>query len=255
MVEDICQCHENLVKDIKEFLENVKYVKEESITDYLMWQWKKIDKRFHCVETETHSRYKEHHVSGADFDLELWILTNTKPVSFAVQAKKFIEKYNHYASSIRYPDNSKQQINKLLSYSKNNNKIPVYFLYSIPYKSKTKCKTHVVHSGVFVVSAHDMKKFSQLKARVALSLDTILNKSHSLSCYFCHEKSERNKFFDYLERDGKKDIDIFHEDQEIPYYVTYIMNGGVSNKNLPKNFRWVAVYDLRDKEECSQEKI
>lgn len=38
---DLCSCHEGLVKNIKKFLENVRDVKEESITDYLMWQWKR----------------------------------------------------------------------------------------------------------------------------------------------------------------------------------------------------------------------
>lgn len=236
---DLCSCHEGLVKNIKKFLENVRDVKEESITDYLMWQWKKIDKRFHCVETKTHSRYKEHHVTGANFDLELWILENNRTVSFAVQAKKFLEKHNCYASSIRYPNNSSQQIDKLLSYSKSENKIPVYFLYSVPFESKTRCRNHYKDSGVFLVSAHDMKKFSQLKPREELSLDTILDKSHSLSCYFCHDKSGENGLFRYLGLNEDSDNDI-----AIPDYVSNILNG-ILNTNLPKIFRWVAVYDLR----------
>ena len=43
-MNELCECHQKLVAKIKDFLINVKYVKEESITDYLMWQWKKIDK-------------------------------------------------------------------------------------------------------------------------------------------------------------------------------------------------------------------
>lgn len=116
-MDKLCECNKKLVEEIKEFLENVGDVKEESITDYLVWKWKEIDKRFNCVKTDTHSRYKENLVTGADFDLELWILEDKGAVSLAVQAKKFLENYDCYASAIRYPDNSSQQIDKLLSYS------------------------------------------------------------------------------------------------------------------------------------------
>ena len=107
------------MKDIKKFLKNVDDVKEESITDYLMWKWKEIDKKLKCIKNvETHTRHKEHYVTGADFDIELWILSNTKKVSLAVQAKKFIEPKNFYVSKIKYPKNSSGQINKLLAYAR-----------------------------------------------------------------------------------------------------------------------------------------
>ena len=248
----LCQCHEKLVKDIKDFLTNVGDVKEESITDYLMWKWKEIDKRFKCIKNEnlkTHTRHEEHHVTGADFDIELWIIGNTKTVPFAVQAKKFIKLHNFYVNKIKYPKNTSGQINKLLEYAKKENKIPVYFLYSMPFESKTRCRNHYKNSGVFVVSAHEMKEFSRLGKGKELALDTILDESHSLSCFFCHEPldkmNEKEKIiFKYLLSDDKEE-QIFYN--QIPNYVQDISSGKTKNLNLPKEFRWIGVYDLRDK--------
>ncbi len=115
-MKDPCTCNKELVQEVKDFIKHVKDVKEESITDYLMWKWKEFDPRFKCIVTKTHTRQEEHDTTGADFDLELWILTNTKPVSFAVQAKKFIKPHNSYVSKLKYPKNS-EQIDKLLSHS------------------------------------------------------------------------------------------------------------------------------------------
>lgn len=109
-MKDICSCHKELVKDVKKFLKNVDDVKEESITDYLVWKWKEIDKRFKCIKNEnlkTHTRHEEHYVTGTDFDIELWILGNTKTVPLAVQAKKFIKPKNSYVSKIKYPKNTR----------------------------------------------------------------------------------------------------------------------------------------------------
>lgn len=103
----VCSCNEKLVKEIKSFLENVRDVKEESITDYLVWKWAEMDKRF---RVHTYSRIEEHKISGADFDLELWIVGRSKILSLAVQAKKFRKPYDAYATKIKYPKCSSQQI-------------------------------------------------------------------------------------------------------------------------------------------------
>lgn len=245
-MDELCSCHKLLAEKVQEFLNNLTDVKEESITDYLMWKWKEVDPLFKCLRATPHNSHKEHHISGADFELELWILGNKKTVSLAVQAKKFIKAHDSYVSKIKYPKNTSEQIDKLIRYSENkeNSRIPVYFLYSVPLASKTLCKHHYKNSGVFVASAYEMKAFSQSKSRTELSLDKILDKSHSLACYFCHDKSEESEFFRYLGINENVDSDV-----TIPNYVHDILNGRVSNTNLPKAFRWIAVYDLRDKQE------
>lgn len=88
-----------------------------------------------------------------------------------------------------------------------------------------------------------MKKFSQYKSRQDLSLDTILGKSHSLACCFCHTADEGNSFFNYLWLDENEERFF---DNQIPNYVQDILSGKTKNINLPKEFRWIAVYNLRD---------
>jgi len=49
-------------------------VKEESITDFLLWKWRELDKRFKFINITTFTRSDEGSRTGADFELELWLV-------------------------------------------------------------------------------------------------------------------------------------------------------------------------------------
>jgi hypothetical protein len=46
-----CQAHKLVTNEVKEFLLNVDSVGEESITDFLLWKWALIDKKFGTDQT------------------------------------------------------------------------------------------------------------------------------------------------------------------------------------------------------------
>jgi len=72
---DICEENRALENQVWEFIEYVDDVEEESITDYLVWQWRKLNDRFNYLSVAKHTKQKENPTSGADFELELWIHT------------------------------------------------------------------------------------------------------------------------------------------------------------------------------------
>ncbi len=93
-----CIQHRKIAQNVWEFIDYVNNVGEESITDYLVWQWKKLNAQFNYINVVKHSKQYEHKTSGADFELELWMLLQNKSFSFVFQAKKLLREYNSYRS-------------------------------------------------------------------------------------------------------------------------------------------------------------
>ena len=93
----------NLSKKIYDFMVNVETLQEETITEYLMWQWSLIDKRVGIIKRKRLHTKVEESKTGADFEIELWILHSGKAIPFLVQAKKIIKKTNSYCkNSLNY---------------------------------------------------------------------------------------------------------------------------------------------------------
>ncbi len=76
---NICDAHKALGAEVKDFLHNVPNANEESITDYLVWKWRELDKRFNYIRVTAHSHHKESTISGADFEMELWLVASRLP--------------------------------------------------------------------------------------------------------------------------------------------------------------------------------
>ncbi len=89
---DLCQSNKAISKEVKNFILNVGDIKEESITDYLVWKWKEIDNKFNVINVSTFTRNEENKVSGADFEMEIWVVGKTKKYPLVIQAKKFMLK-------------------------------------------------------------------------------------------------------------------------------------------------------------------
>lgn len=68
-------CYKYLLLDIKtiEFIYNVPTIGEESISDWLIWKWREIDKNFNYIKLNLSPFTKKQEAkNGAD--LELWII-------------------------------------------------------------------------------------------------------------------------------------------------------------------------------------
>lgn len=189
-----CTTSITLCENLYEFMTHVPDVKEESITDYLVWQWRRLDTRFRYVSVNTFNRMVEHSTTGADFEFELWLIGSRTSIPLLFQAKKFIKPYNSYVRQLQYPDGTQEQLKKLLDYAKKNRRIPLYAIYTTGGNSAT------THCGMYILSAKLAKEFAEGKHGIRLSLSRILCKSIRFYDIFCGcPKSSSHSFKQLIE--------------------------------------------------------
>lgn len=252
----ICSANMAVSIDVKNFILHVKDVKEESITDYLAWRWSELDKRFRYLSMRTFNHDEESTTTGADFDLELWLVNRKFHVSLAVQAKKFIQPNDSYVRKLRYPNNTKNQMSTLLSYAKSNAKLPFYFIYSIPGQGASLLCNNGAHDGaVFMADANVMEEFADGKHGKRVSRDDLLAKSNPFHCLFCCPLGPTGGYLrTYFPEAAAMGVE--RPNEELPVYVRRILDGETRiaahrDGQRPSNEGWdhfkaVGVYDLRN---------
>lgn len=114
---DLCERNKAIGLQVRDFILNVPNAKEESITDYLVWQWGLLDSRFRYIKVKTFTRQEENTSTGADFELELWVVGKTKFLPLLFQAKKFLKPFDSYQQKLNYPNNKQKQLATLLAYA------------------------------------------------------------------------------------------------------------------------------------------
>lgn len=252
----ICSANQAVSADVRNFILHVHDVKEESITDYLAWRWSELDRRFRYLSMRTFNHCEESSLTGADFDLELWLVDRESHLSLAVQAKKFIKPYDSYVRKLRYPNDTKQQMSALLSYANINAKLPFYFIYSVPGNGTTLLCNAGAHDGaVFMADANVMEEFADGKHGKRIARDDLLAKSKPFHCLFCclhgPTGSYLSTYFHKAAGNSPK-----RSNEALPVYVRRILDGenpDVTKKEAqrPSNEGWerfkaVGVYDLRN---------
>lgn len=184
---NLCSANKSVDIEVGEFIRNVNSLKEESITDFLVWQWRKLDKRFNYISVSPFDREQESKLTGADYAMELWVVGKTHAIPLLFQAKKIIKPFNAYKAALNYPDNTNAQMRKLLQYAKKTRKLPFYMFYSMPGSgSKTMCAMGLSGSNVTVFMADALEVRAMANSSVKkLSRDDILAKSNPFQCLFC----------------------------------------------------------------------
>jgi hypothetical protein len=259
------KCTENIRLDneVYDFIDFVNDVGEESITDYLVWQWRKLNKKFNYLNVDKHTRHFENKVSGADFELELWILTKSNNLSFVFQAKKIIPDYDAYCSKLNYKNGTNRQLDVLINYAKLKNKLPFYLFYSpADNNTKTKCpRNNILNSSLFMTDAYSVDNLTVNFKGKKLSKNRILDETNPFHCLFCCPLSDNefatyfSKYFPNLSENHSFD------NPEIPNYVNAIANNeiqdvvGLIEQNNLTVFRNIGVLDLRKEEKPARETV
>ncbi len=251
-----CHAHKSVTMEVKEFLRNVDNVGEESITDFLLWKWRCIDKQFKSINVESFTRYEESKFTGADFEMEGWLVGRSKSYPLVFQAKKFIKPYDGYVNKLNYPKNTKGQMNTLLNYANSKGKIPFYAFYSLPdIKTKAMCRHNDIEDcGVYMSHAKVIEGIADGKYGRRVSKNEILAKSNPFHCIFCCPIAFRGYFEKYFPFTNDNSFK-----QELPEYVGYLLNTDPLEVDEEKigylikeyelgKFRHVAVYDMRKTE-------
>lgn len=256
---------------IREWITKQPAVKEESLTDYLLFQ---ISEKIPSIKYKAFSRQEESSSTGADW--EWWFVFSNYAYKLRVQAKKTKPKDNY--SSIAYcPKNKELQIEKLLKDAINTNSIPFYAFYSNE-NGKVLCQKGINDEGVYIAGANTLYN-SFVKTRQRVSAQDILSITNPLSCFFCcplaikHNGHRLSSFFENYYREEnqeaiRKNIDSedkflsndnqvlgFHK--SIPNYVSILIDKERKNvdewyegefKNYIKEIDAIIVYDLRNKD-------
>jgi hypothetical protein len=248
--QKICEANKALGLEVREFMIHVPDVKEESITDYLVWKWKLLDARFSYVNIKTFSRQEEHSTTGADFELELWFVGKTFAVPLLFQAKKFNKEFDAYMGKLNYPNNTHAQLSTLLAYAAANNRLPFYAIYTAAAaKATTKCKGGgPSDTGVYMVNAKKIQEFANGVHGKRISLSALLAEGNPFHCLLCCPFELTNYFAGYF---GKMPGEARYPLDRLPYYVRNLLNSQVddiSSAHVAEvtHVNVVGVYDMRE---------
>ena len=254
---DLCESNKKVAKEVRDFIQNVPDVKEESITDYLVWKWAEIDKRFKFISIKTFTRKEENELTGADFELEIWLIGNRFRYPLLIQAKKLVKPFNSYVSKLNYPHGTQDQIKKLINYSHLKKRLPFYLFYSLPDKdTRTMCPNNdFLDCGAFLADAFTVKKFADRIWGSRVSKNKILSRSNPFYCIVCCPLAYKGKYFErYFGNIGE--LLEAASSQDIPEYVSVIMSGqwkdmgeddllSLVRRNELAQYRAVGVYNMR----------
>lgn len=265
-METVCKENAKISAQVRDFIKHVETVGEESITDYLLWKWRVLNKKFNYLKTITkYTKEEENKRSGADFELELWILSDKSNFSIVFQAKKLLKEHNNYRQKLNYKcKNKTKQIVVLKRYCEPyTNKLPFYIFYSNPDKcTKIKCiqtpiePTLIENQALFITDAYTVEELINNNDLRRLSRTDILNETCFFTCLFCCPLLEVD-INDFLTRyfpkllENNPDLD-FNKNNNIPAYVEKISKNKHKNvliSELPENvkIRNIGVLDLRTK--------
>lgn len=247
---DICEANLALDLEVRRFVENVGDVKEESITDFLVWKWRELDKRFNYIRVHSFDHEEENSRTGADFDIELWLVGRQNHIALAVQAKKFLKRTDSYVTRLRYPRGTKNQLNKLMSYSSSTNRHPFYFIYSLPGPlSRTMCPGKPGELGaVFTADARRIEEYADGKHGRRVTRDQLLGITNPFHCMFCCPLAHGGGYFGHYFDHPRQEL---NSNESLPSYVRRLLQQGDTPINVEefealRHFRHVGVYDMRN---------
>ena len=224
----LCNEIKTLSEQVYDFIDNVPSVQEESITEYLMWQWSLLDKRVKFIKRKRLHTKKEEAKSGADFEIELWVIKSSTALPFLIQAKKIIKKTNSYCSkSLNYNTTKPtRQYQLLINTASREHKVPLYAFYT----KKDK------HKSIYISDAYEVKKLAidcAKKSRSVVKREDILDISTNIISLFCFGKSSLS---DNIGSQFEVEFNM------LPDYVKFYLNNSIEHIHS----RDVAILDLRN---------
>lgn len=190
-------------KYVYSWLKRQEKVKEESLTDWLLYEISSRTNRFYY---KAFTRNEEA-TNGADW--EWWVLTNGSngfnAYRFLVQAKKLKSNQDNYPL-ISYGNRNGLQIDLLIDSAKQRNAMPVYMYYSVSLPDFRKQRMGIEHlchhpvpcceyctNGAYLSTAQTVKDEIFDSPRKHISAVDLLNRSLPLSildflldCHHCH---------------------------------------------------------------------
>lgn len=249
----LCSLHKGIETEVLEFMTEVNSVGEESITDFLLWKWRKANKNFAHFNVEEFSKQVENSTTGADFkiDLNLWVISNAGIASMAIQAKKLTKETNSYLSkTLKYKSKhaTDSQLDTLLKYTNKTKGLvePFYMFYSKP-------EMNVHRGGIYLSHANYIKKLTNSAKGTTVTRTQILKENTMFHHLFCLNNTKHKKLRHLFFKRYLKRISIH---KKLPKYAEYIIKNreNTINEDMLSYFKQfdlgpykkIAVLDLRE---------
>lgn len=163
---------------VRQWIEKQPEVKEESLTDWLLFE---LSRRIPRIRYKSFSRHEESHVTGADW--HWWFVFDTFSFQVRVQAKR-LKASGNCRPAILYPRRSCGQITKLIDDAKANNYLPLYAFYSAGAPG-VMCGHRLTDEGVYLAGALNVFGQSVKSTSTPLRSAQLLAISNPLSCLIC----------------------------------------------------------------------
>ena len=245
---------------VQKWIEKQPSVKEESITDWLLFEISNNIPRFYY---KSFSRNEEAKETGADW--EWWIIFNDSIFRLRIQAKKIKMDDDNY-HLIAYANRYGLQIEKLIKKSKEDNFIPFYSFYTSK-ANQVRCGENRNNEGVYLDAAEAIYNRFILAGKKKLEFNDILKHATPLSCILCcpitRRKNGGNGFKEFLIHYYRDEVtfedhdeQILGEYKELPKHIQIFLE--TIKEGLPdwwekeffsqiKEVNSLAVYDARKK--------
>ena len=258
-LEDDCEALSSASRSVGAWMSKQPHVKEESITDWLLYDLseKRKDIIYHAF-----SRHEESSLTGADW--EWWFLFCQSSFKYRVQAKKLRTDKDNYPS-VAYSNTNGLQIDMLVRDSRAANALPMYAFYTAPTGSETACRRGGAddYNGVFLAGASAIQTSFLDPGRRKITSADILKESVPFSCLACcplvqnsgsHEDFLRHYFDRDFNYEGANQPLGLHED--VPGYVEALVQASREG-DVPHWFegefrrdiadtKSILIYDLRN---------
>jgi hypothetical protein len=174
----VCDAFRQSAAYVHTWLTQQPGVKEESITDWLLYA---ISRNVAKVSYVAFSRHEEARTTGADW--EWWILFNDGAVRLRVQAKRLFDTKDNYPEIAR-TNRHGLQIAKLLADSRAVNAFPLYAFYHTGQSGSPCPQRHQAPEGVHLASAFRVDQ-GFLQSRKPVSPGDALKLASPISCLVC----------------------------------------------------------------------
>lgn len=163
---------------IKNWIQKQPSVKEESLTDWLLFD---VSEKIEGIAYRDFTRHEEARETGADW--EWWFVFNKYSIKMRIQAKKIKENDDNYPG-IAHTNQYGLQIEKLLKDAKGSNSIPLYAFYT-RLKENVMCKRAINDEGVYLAEANKIFKDFIENGKQHISPPDIMKLTIPLSCFLC----------------------------------------------------------------------
>lgn len=181
---NLCEILKELSAEIFAWISAQPEVKEESITDWLLYE---LSIRSSQVAYKTFTRHQEAKTTGADWD---WVfLFRDGTVRLRVQAKKLSDKNDNYPG-LAYSNRYGQQISTLITSAATapDTAYPIYVFYSA-YSATSACQRGIQATAGAYLCGAKVVDANFVRTRTRISSANVISHSYPLACIVCCPKA------------------------------------------------------------------